>query len=433
MKLRYGDDTPKELQRINTNITKDSKEYPPGQSANDMMILNCSYIPPKMLNKPMCFKTISPVIRYLHRVEAFDFIDKHSDSKLETIGSYSFSDSNIEDNFSDSSTENDFNEKEVKEKSNDVNITESNEKKAKYENNEEEKDGYDKHNQNIFFDDENEFKIIEKIGEGASSIVYKVINKQSKQIMCKKTLKIKEETDFNDLHNCLKEFDALNNLKHPCICQLHGINMHEQVNNEFSDYEYDTEPITTVSLFIEYYPYKLSDCLKNKKLNNTQKVRIALEIAFGMSFIHNKGMMHRDLNIDNIMLNDSYEAKIIDFDHVRIDDIDSLTKEIINEIEYDKKCDVKSYGIILFGIFSDHMSNKSFKDRIANGQTIYFPDSMTKYCIKLIKRCTDFDPSNRPTFDEIINDIKKNSSKLAEGIDSNVINQIYQKLKNLKV
>ena len=55
---------------------------------------------------------------------------------------------------------------------------------------------------------------------------------------------------------------------------------------------------------------------------------------------------------------------------------------------------------------------------------------MTKYCIKLIKKCTESDPSNRPSFDEIIEDMKNNSFKLAEGIDSNVINHRYQKLIN---
>ncbi|KAK8839890.1 hypothetical protein M9Y10_031603 [Tritrichomonas musculus] len=203
--------------------------------------------------------------------------------------------------------------------------------------------------------------------------------------------------------------------------------------------------MTTVALFIEFIPYKLKDALDKKILNNTLKVRVALEVAFGMSHIHNKGMMHRDLKIENIMLNYAFEAKIIDFDLVgfmnKEDLSESLTKgigtfaymspEMTNEEEYDNKTDVYSYGIVLFAIFTGHLPKQSLKDKMTNSKPIRFPHSspsMSKYCIELIKKCTEFEPSKRPSFNEIISDMKNHSFALANQIDDKIIYQRYEML-----
>lgn len=90
-------------------------------------------------------------------------------------------------------------------------------------------------------------------------------------------------------------------------------------------------------------------------LTNTMKTEIALEVAFGMSHLHKLGMIHRDLRIDNIMLNSGFEAKIIGLIHHGIAemltrDIGTLTYmslEMQNEDTYDNKTDVYSNGVII--------------------------------------------------------------------------------------
>ena len=59
-------------------------------------------------------------------------------------------------------------------------------------------------------------EVIEKIGEGASSIAYKIIDKRYNKIMCKKVLKVEEgKTTFKKLQNSVKEFEALSSLHNP--------------------------------------------------------------------------------------------------------------------------------------------------------------------------------------------------------------------------
>ena len=90
---------------------------------------------------------------------------------------------------------------------------------------------------------------------------------------------------------------------------------------------------------------------ENKLLSNTLKVRISIEVAFGMSHIHWHRMIHRDLKLENIMMNGLFESKIIDFGLVSLPTFSetgiSLTRgvgtfsymstEILNEEKYDKK------------------------------------------------------------------------------------------------
>lgn len=81
----------------------------------------------------------------------------------------------------------------------------------------------DEDHDKCFIDNEDEkFHIVEKkIGEGATSVAYKIIDKRTNRVMRKKVLKIDtNKTSFEDAQNALKEFDALRILKHPFVDQL---------------------------------------------------------------------------------------------------------------------------------------------------------------------------------------------------------------------
>ena len=48
-------------------------------------------------------------------------------------------------------------------------------------------------------------------------------------------------------------------------------------------------------------------------LSFNDKIRVALEIARGMAFLHSKAIIHRDLNSRNVLLDSNMRAKIADF------------------------------------------------------------------------------------------------------------------------
>ena len=161
-------------------------------------------------------------------------------------------------------------------------------------------------NENIFIDDEIEESfhvVLEELKEDELYQELKIIDRRNCLVMLKKILKTEERIQFKDLQNTIKEFDVLNKINHPCICKIYGINLNEKVGND----------LTTVALFLEFNDYDLSTFLDQKILSNSMKVKIAIEIAFGMSYIHKFGMIHRDLSIKNIKLNQKFEAKICNF------------------------------------------------------------------------------------------------------------------------
>ena len=296
-------------------------------------------------------------------------------------------------------------------------------------------------------DDEEKFhNVLSKIGEGATSITYKVVDTRTGKIMCKKILKYveNEEIAFKTLQNAIKEFEVLSQFSHPCICKALFINTSEAITDPNISMKEGSKNavITTIALFLEYEDYSLSDCLKN--MNNTLRTKIVVEIVHGMKAIHKKGLIHRDLKIENIRLNCIYEAKIIDFGLVRIHELlsdnysfvqDTMTKgvgtfhymspEMLNEEDYDYKTDVYSFGVVLYYLFIGSLPKQKMKDK-TSGVMITLPkqsESISKFCIELISKCLSFKPAARPTFDEILTMIRDNSYSLASYVDIGIVSR----------
>lgn len=129
----------------------------------------------------------------------------------------------------------------------------------------------------------------------------------------------------------------------------------------------DKEPeIATVSLYLEFVDYALRDIITNSIINNTLKTRFIIEIVHGMRYIHSKGMIYHNLNIDSVMLNAVFQVKLIDFGLTKINEQlfgeeamtsysltkgvgldDFMSPEMMMQENYDNKTDVYSFGIVM--------------------------------------------------------------------------------------
>ena len=289
--------------------------------------------------------------------------------------------------------------------------------------------------------DEENFTNLGTIGEGATAVTYKIIDQRNKNQLCKKVIKYKkEQSSIKDAQNVLKEFQILYNLSHPCICKAYGINMQEKL--EVFDKGRKTE-MTTIALYLEYLEYSLKEVL-NMKINNTMKTKIVVDIVHAMNYLHKNGIMHRDLKIENIMLNSVFETKLVDFGLAKISEYiidgfsfvgDSLTKgigtlaymspEMINEEDYDNKTDVYSFGVVLYYMFIGSLPNLSFKDKL-NKKNVALPSpspSISSLCLDLIAKCLDPNPSDRPSFEEILIEMRKKSYELADDVNPLIISK----------
>ena len=288
-------------------------------------------------------------------------------------------------------------------------------------------------------DYENEFHInMGPIGEGNTSIAYKIIDKRTKRSICKKVLKYKKDTsNIEDAKRAMKEFETMHSISHPCICKAIGINIAESIEGEKDD-------LTTIAIFLEFLDYSLDDVLK-MKISGTTKAKIVLDIVHAMNHLHKNGMIHRDLKIENIMLNSLFETKIADFGLVKVAEsfIDSysfvgetLTKkvgssllymspEMANEDNYNEKTDVYSFGIVLHYIFVGNLPKQSLTDKL-NGKKIKMPspsDSISPFCIQLIDLCLSYSPSKRPSFEQILIKMRESSYELAPDVDPFILSK----------
>ncbi|KAF5812809.1 putative protein kinase RLK-Pelle-LRR-I-1 family [Helianthus annuus] len=118
---------------------------------------------------------------------------------------------------------------------------------------------------------------------------------------------------------------------------------------------------------------------KMVNLTWTQRLKICIEIAEGLNYLHTtmedkKRIIHRDIKSDNILLGENWEAKIADFglSKIQLNQHDSTINtnhiagtNVYLDPEYAKTCklkivsDIYSFGVVLFEIFSGKLAYDS--------------------------------------------------------------------------
>mmetsp|Transcript_640 Transcript_640/g.382 ORF Transcript_640/g.382 Transcript_640/m.382 type:complete len:175 (-) Transcript_640:458-982(-) len=142
-----------------------------------------------------------------------------------------------------------------------------------------------------------------------------------------------------------------------------------------------------------------------------------------LEYMHNKQVVHRDLKLENILIDSDLNMKIADFGFASYKNVHDLTSyrgtmtymapEIKEGKHYDgTQADVFSLGVILFilvqGIFpfKEARTEEFFYSLIINGDTETYwrkvhGENLSSEFRDLILRMFSFDPNKRPTIKEI--------------------------------
>ena len=149
--------------------------------------------------------------------------------------------------------------------------------------------------------------------------------------------------------------------------------------------------------------------------------RVSCGAARGMAYLHsgNPPVLHRDLKSANLLLDDSYTTKVCDFGLSRLKaqarsmtancgTVQWMAPEVLANRSYDEKADVYSFGIIVWELLSRECPYEGMT-AIQCALAVLNRDKrpeIPKWCPPglhaLIKSCIKKDPSDRPTFTEII-------------------------------
>eukprot|EP01025_Chloroclados_australasicus_P025007 TRINITY_DN25029_c0_g1_i3.p1 TRINITY_DN25029_c0_g1~~TRINITY_DN25029_c0_g1_i3.p1 ORF type:complete len:628 (+),score=-7.18 TRINITY_DN25029_c0_g1_i3:216-1886(+) len=161
-----------------------------------------------------------------------------------------------------------------------------------------------------------------------------------------------------------------------------------------------------------------------RALQRYNMIKLACEIAQGMKYLHELGIVHRDLNPRNVLIGDDEKAKIADFGFsAKINkDYNSdggtlqyMAPERLNPqqgkliTDDDKKADVYSFGMLLYEALTWKIPwEKDFehviKSKVLEGTRPPIPDQLqaSKVLVKLIDQCWQQLPIERPSFEYIV-------------------------------
>jgi len=147
-------------------------------------------------------------------------------------------------------------------------------------------------------------------------------------------------------------------------------------------------------------------------------VNMAMNAANGLSFLHSKHIIHRDVKTQNFLVNDVFAVKVIDFGVSRIIDNEQkmtligtpiwMAPEVLARSKYTEKADVYSFGLVLWAMVSGKqpfddvnpfaLANAVVKEHLRPPM----PTGTNITLSKLITQCWQEDPDKRPSFMNIL-------------------------------
>ncbi|XP_047141238.1 mitogen-activated protein kinase kinase kinase 3 isoform X2 [Hydra vulgaris] len=145
--------------------------------------------------------------------------------------------------------------------------------------------------------------------------------------------------------------------------------------------------------------------------------KMSYQILDGLSYLHSKKIIHRDLKCANILLDLNGNCKIADFGiSKKIETIRSQTgcntytgtyhwmaPEVLRQVKYGNKADIWSFGCTVFAMLLknlpwSHLEGVIAAIEIATNPTIPdLPDNLSKSCKIFITDCFNSDPAFRPS------------------------------------
>ena len=192
-------------------------------------------------------------------------------------------------------------------------------------------------------------------------------------------------------------------LFHPFICRLYE--MVPMTNHYYMLFEY-----VEGGQMLDYI-------VAHGSLKEKHARKFARGIASALDYCHKNNVVHRDLKIENIMINEKGDIKIIDFGLSNLYSPKTLLQtycgslyfaapELLSAKPYTgPEVDVWSFGVVLYVLVCgkvpfDDQSVSVLHEKIKRGNVDY-PNFLSRECISLLSRMLVVDPSKRATLYEV--------------------------------
>ena len=253
-----------------------------------------------------------------------------------------------------------------------------------------------------------DFIYLEKIGQGGFGEVYHAKLKSDPNRECAVKIIFAERLEGHRLKRYIYEVETMATCKNPFLVPLVGFT-----------------PEPPYCIVTEFMPNgSLDKYIRHSKrqLSPSQFTIIAMGIAYGMVQLHASNIIHRDLKSANILLDQNFYPRICDFGIARFEDDEGMTKrigtpnymapELIISNTYTFKVDIYAYGMILYEIaerirpFHGLKMQDIFTRVVNRHERPAFTSKTPEAMKKLIVKCWDQEPEERPDFDMIYRQFK---------------------------
>ncbi|XP_006872321.1 PREDICTED: tyrosine-protein kinase Fer-like [Chrysochloris asiatica] len=256
----------------------------------------------------------------------------------------------------------------------------------------------------------------ELLGKGNFGEVYKGILKDKTAVAvktCKEDLPQELKIKFLQEAKILKQYD------HPNIVKLIGVCTQRQ-------------PIYIIMELIPGGDFLSYLRRKKDELKLKQLVKFSLDAAAGMAYLESKNCIHRDLAARNCLVGENNLLKISDFGMSRQEDggvysssglkqipIKWTAPEALNYGRYSSESDAWSFGILLWETFSlgvcpyPGMTNQQAREQVERGYRMSAPQHCPEDIFKIMLKCWDYKPENRPKFTELQKELTAIKKKMS--------------------
>ncbi len=197
------------------------------------------------------------------------------------------------------------------------------------------------------------YKILDKLGEGGMGIVYKAHDESLDRVVALKFLPPYLTSDPTEKERFYHEARAASALNHSNTTTIYEIAEHD--GRLYMAMEY-VEGVTLKQLIA-------TEAIPLKKV-----LDIAVQTCDGLSAAHEKGIVHRDIKSDNIMITSKGQVKITDFGLAKVKGSTKLTKvgstigtaaymspEQAQGEEVDHRSDIFSFGVVLYELLTGRL------------------------------------------------------------------------------
>ena len=257
------------------------------------------------------------------------------------------------------------------------------------------------------------YEVLERIGMGGMSDVYKAKDHKLNRHVAVKVLKQEFSENTNFVSKFRVEAQAAASLMHPNIVNVYDVGEDNGV------YYIVMELVDGITLkkYIE----------KKARLSVREALSIAIQACMGIEAAHNNHIIHRDIKPQNIIISKDGKVKVTDFGIAKAATSNTITSNVMGSVHYtspeqarggysDEKSDIYSMGITLFEMLTGRVpfngettvaiAIKHIQEEMPSPRE-YVPE--IPVCVEqIVLKCTQKSPDRRyHSMAALIADLKK--------------------------